>query len=112
MSLIRPCADLRNNYTEISRICHKTKEPIYITKNGFNDLVVLSHEAFEKMSETNEEKIERLIAKKFDKHYSDFESFKTDFIERIKTASREIKDGKGISMESAVAELEAKYEKL
>ena len=47
MSLIRPCADLRNNYNEISKICHETKEPIYITKNGFNDLVILSHETFE-----------------------------------------------------------------
>jgi len=42
MALIRPCADLRNNYNEISKICHETKEPMYITKNGTNDLVILS----------------------------------------------------------------------
>ena len=42
MTQIRPCADLRNNYNEISKICHETNEPIYITKNGFSDLVVLS----------------------------------------------------------------------
>jgi len=47
MALIRPCADLRNNYNEISKICHETKEPMYITKNGTNDLVVLSDEAYE-----------------------------------------------------------------
>ena len=49
MILIRPCADLRNNYNEISKICHETKQPIYITKNGYNDLVVLSNEAYENM---------------------------------------------------------------
>lgn len=37
MALIRPCADLRNKYNEISKICHETKEPMYITKNGTND---------------------------------------------------------------------------
>lgn len=37
MAQIRPCADLRNNYNEISKICHETNEPVYITKNGFSD---------------------------------------------------------------------------
>ena len=45
MAVIRPSADLRNNYSEISKICHETKQPIYITKNGYNDLVLLSNEA-------------------------------------------------------------------
>ena len=49
MALIRPCADLRNNYNEISKICHETKQPMYITKNGTNDLVVLSDEAYDDM---------------------------------------------------------------
>ena len=51
MPLIRPCADLRNNYNEISKICHETKQPVYITKNGYNDLVVLSNEAYEEYDE-------------------------------------------------------------
>ena len=50
MAYIRPCADLRNKYNEISKICHETYEPIYITKNGSNDLVILSNEAYEEMS--------------------------------------------------------------
>lgn len=49
MAIIRPCAELRNNYNEISRICHETQEPVYITKNGTNDLVILSNEAYEKV---------------------------------------------------------------
>ncbi|MDO4178360.1 MAG: type II toxin-antitoxin system Phd/YefM family antitoxin [Phascolarctobacterium sp.] len=44
---IRPSADLRNNYNEISNICHETHEPIYITKNGKGDLVIMSIEAYE-----------------------------------------------------------------
>lgn len=53
MALIRPCADLRNNYNEISKICHETNEPMYITKNGTNDLVILSDEAFEDIIRKN-----------------------------------------------------------
>lgn len=49
MPLIIPSADLRNNYNKISKRCHETKEPIYVTRNGVNDLVVLSDEVFEKM---------------------------------------------------------------
>jgi prevent-host-death family protein len=44
---IRPITDLRNT-TEISDICNKTGEPIFITKNGYGDLVVMSLETYEK----------------------------------------------------------------
>ena len=50
MAQIRPCADLRNNYNEISKICHETNEPVYITKNGFSDLVVLSNATYETLT--------------------------------------------------------------
>ena len=49
MPAIRPSSDLRNKYNEISGLCHKYFEPIYITKNGRGDLVVMSIEAFEKL---------------------------------------------------------------
>ena len=39
MAMIRPSSDLRNHYNEISEFCHKTGEPVYITKNGAGDLV-------------------------------------------------------------------------
>ena len=42
MPIIRPSSDLRNNYNEISTICHQTKSPVYITKNGAGDLAVMS----------------------------------------------------------------------
>ena len=45
---ILPSTSLRNQYNEISEKCKKTGEPIYLTKNGEGDLVVMSIEAFEK----------------------------------------------------------------
>ncbi len=42
MPAIRASADLRNKYSEISSYCHKTNEPVFITKNGQGDLAVMS----------------------------------------------------------------------
>ena len=50
MAAIRPSSDLRNKYNEISSFCHTFNEPVYITKNGVGDLVVLSNEAYERLS--------------------------------------------------------------
>jgi len=47
MPAIRPSADLRNNYSDISELCHKYSEPVFITKNGTGDLVVMSIETYE-----------------------------------------------------------------
>ena len=47
MPQIRPITDLRNT-TEISEICHQSHEPIFITKNGYGDLVVMSIESYER----------------------------------------------------------------
>ena len=47
MPQIRPITDLRNT-TEISEICHQSNEPIFITKNGYGDLVVMSIESYER----------------------------------------------------------------
>lgn len=109
MPLIIPSADLRNNYNKISKRCHETKEPIYVTRNGVNDLVVLSDEVFEKMRKQNEERIERLISEKFDKHYKDFNEFKADLLKNVTEAIEEIENGKGIPMEQIVAEMEETY---
>lgn len=49
MPMIRPSADLRNNYSEISDVCHATSEPVFITKNGKGDLAVMSIESYEQM---------------------------------------------------------------
>ncbi len=49
MPSIRPSSDLRNNYNEISKFCHKYSEPVYITKNGQGDLAVMSIETYERL---------------------------------------------------------------
>ncbi len=45
---IRPSALIRKNYNEISKLCKSTGEPVYLTKNGSGDLVVMDVEAFER----------------------------------------------------------------
>ena len=47
MPVIRPSADLRNKYNEISELCHEYLEPVFITKNGTGDLAVMSMETYE-----------------------------------------------------------------
>ena len=47
MKRIRPVSDLRNNFAEISRAVHETGEPVFLTKNGYGDMVVMSIEAYE-----------------------------------------------------------------
>lgn len=53
MPQIRPITDLRNT-NEISEICHARREPVFITRNGYGDLVVMSIETYEAMVETAE----------------------------------------------------------
>ncbi len=49
MACIRPISDLRNNFTEISKTVRETQQPVFLTKNGSGEMVVMSMEAFEKM---------------------------------------------------------------
>lgn len=52
MPLIMPIKDLRNT-SEISDIAHKEQEPIFITKNGYSDLVVMSSELYDRFAKIN-----------------------------------------------------------
>ena len=45
---IRPVSDLRNKFKDISKDVHETNEPVYFTKNGRGDMVVMSMEAYER----------------------------------------------------------------
>ena len=47
MAAIRPISDLRNKSNEISEFCRISREPVFITKNGVGDMVVLSVEMYE-----------------------------------------------------------------
>ena len=55
---IRPSAAIRQNYNEIADLCRKTSEPVFLTKNGEGDLVVMDIETYnrrEKMLKLREE---------------------------------------------------------
>lgn len=55
---IRPSAAIRQNYNEIADLCRKTQEPVYLTKNGEGDLVIMDIESFtrrEKMLKLRED---------------------------------------------------------
>ncbi len=49
--IIKSSTMLRNDYSKVSALAHEVDEPIYITKNGEGDIVVMSIEAFEKHEE-------------------------------------------------------------
>ncbi len=46
---IRPMSDLRNHTNEISELCHKENQPIFVTRNGYSDLVVMSLAHYEQL---------------------------------------------------------------
>ncbi len=89
MNNIIPSAELRNNYAEISKLCHDKQEPIFITKNGYSDLVVMSNELYKNVMK---EIMDELIDKHFKERYPDFDNFKNDIEMRIDLAMEDIKN--------------------
>ena len=81
MPQIRPISELRNNFADISKVIHETSEPIFLTKNGYGDMVVMSIEAYENIQFENEVyfklKEAELQAKSTDVRYSSDEVFGT-----------------------------------
>lgn len=54
MPLTRTATDLQRNMGAVSSICHETRQPVYITKNGDADLVIMDATAFEEAMELRE----------------------------------------------------------
>lgn len=52
MAIIRPSADLRNHYKEISELCKSSNEPVYITVNGREDTVMVSTKLLNELYQT------------------------------------------------------------
>lgn len=52
MAIIRPSADLRNHYKEISDICKNTNQPVYITVNGREDTAIVSQSYLDELCQT------------------------------------------------------------
>ena len=51
---IRPVSDLRNNFADISKTVHETGKPVFLTKNGYGDMVVMSMDSFENLEFNSE----------------------------------------------------------
>ncbi len=81
MDMIRPVSDLRNNFADISRIVHETAQPVFLTKNGYGDMVVLSMEAYENLQFESEVYFKLQAAEReaemTDKRYSSKEVLKS-----------------------------------
>lgn len=86
MPQIRPITDLRNT-TEISELCHSKKEPIFITKNGYGDLVIMSIETYER------------------------EIALADVYKKLAVAEAQIKNGELLDGDEVFAKLRSKYGK-
>ena len=81
MAIIRPSADLRNHYKEISDICKQTNQPVYITVNGREDTAVVSYALLDELYQT------------------------IKLLQEINEGLSDIKDGRLISLEEAKAKL-------
>ncbi len=86
--IIKASASLRNDYTTISNMAKETKEPIYITKNGEGDLVLMSIEAFERR-----EQILQLRAKVLQAEQERLDGAETVSVSEVRKRLRERADG-------------------
>ena len=86
--IIKASASLRNDYTTISNMAKETKEPIYITKNGEGDLVLMSIEAFERR-----EQILQLRAKVLQAEQERLDGAETVSVSEARRRLRERVDG-------------------
>ena len=84
MPQIRPIRDLKDT-TTISNLCHETREPIFITKNGYGDMVIMSMETYEK------------------------NLFLANVYGKLEEAKRDMEGGRYSSVEDAVARIREKH---
>lgn len=85
MPQIIPIKDLKNT-SEISDLCHKSQEPIYITKNGYGDMVIMSMDIYEStMKQMN-------------------------ILRELEISENQVKEGKVKDAKSSLASLRERYE--
>ncbi len=84
MPQIIPIKELKNT-SAVSEMCHNTDEPVFITKNGYGDMVIMSIETYEQRM--NREKMYR----------------------ELEISERQISEGKVMDAQESIARLKAKY---
>lgn len=74
---IRPVSDLRNKFPEIEETVLKTNSPVFLTKNGYGTMVLMSVEQYSALTDNIEQKLDEAdaVAAKFDVRYSASEVF-------------------------------------
>jgi PHD/YefM family antitoxin component YafN of YafNO toxin-antitoxin module len=90
---IKPSAAIRKNYNEISSLCRETEEPVFLTKNGEGDLVVLNIESYIRR-ESMLKLRENLVAAEEDRLAGKSGLSMSAVSAEMKKAVREIIDGK------------------
>ncbi len=90
MPKIRPVSDLRNNFADISKIVHETSEPVFLTKNGHGDMVVMSMETYERHQfesevyfKLREAELEAKTTKKRYSHKEVFDEFRNKLTNKV-----------------------------
>ncbi|MCM1523784.1 MAG: type II toxin-antitoxin system Phd/YefM family antitoxin [Ruminococcus sp.] len=84
MPNIRPIKELRNT-AEISDLCHSISEPVFITKNGYSDMVIMSSEVYDGIMTSAE------------------------ILARLSSSVQDISDGKGVDGTEVLKRLREKY---
>lgn len=56
---IRPISDLRNNFTDIEKEVNSTDSPVFLTKNGYGSMVVMSLDHYASLTDTIEKKLDQ-----------------------------------------------------
>ena len=90
--IIKPSAAIRRNYNEISELCKRSGEPVYLTKNGEGDLVVMDIDTFTRR-ESMLRLREKLIAAEEGRLVGKLGYSVDEVSDMMKAAIREVLDG-------------------
>lgn len=85
MKMIRPVSDLKDNFADISEIVHSTSQPVFLAKNSYGDIVVMSLEAYENM-QFESEVYSKLQAAEREEEFTDKRFSSQDVLEAMKKA--------------------------
>lgn len=91
--IIKPSAAIRNNYNEVSELCKRTGEPVFLTKNGEGDLVVMDIETFTRRESMLRLREQLIIAE--ESRASGIKGYSIDEVSSMmRDAIKEVLDGK------------------
>ena len=84
MPQIVPIRDLKDT-TSISNLCHESQEPVFVTKNGYGDMVIMSMEVYERSM------------------------YMSDIYGKLEEAKQDLKEGRYSSVDDSISRIREKY---